>query len=75
MYAPELRTYRLGAVAAVPLPGKALLLPRHVEADKQMGLRRLGTKSSQTQRWRGVDSNHRFLGGGPVSAVCPIYEV
>ena len=26
-------------------------------------------------RWRGVDSNHRFLGGGPVSAVCPIYEV
>jgi hypothetical protein len=30
----------------VPLPGKVLLLPRHVEADKQMRLRRLGTKSS-----------------------------
>ena len=43
----------------VPLPGKALLLPRHVEADKQMRLRRLGSKSSQTRRWSKRDSNSR----------------
>jgi acetyl esterase/lipase len=32
----------------------------HYLNDEQMGLRRLGTKSSQTLRWRGVDSNFRF---------------
>jgi acetyl esterase/lipase len=29
----------------------------HYLNDEQMGLRRLGTKSSQTLRWRGLDSN------------------
>ena len=30
---------------------------------RQMGFRRLGTKSSQTRRWRKMDSNHRSLVG------------
>jgi len=68
-----------------PLEGDGfeLLVPRHksrgfrvrTSCDRTTGVVLRGTKSLLTHRWRGVDSNRRFLSGGAASAVCPIYEV